>query len=246
MGHITWVLTCQPSQQSINLNMWQAAQDTRKALMRLSAVQTINNLLKKAADTYHALLACRSTPLSNSFSPAQLLLGHHLCTTVPAFPAMSSHSGPAVSPAQRKGKEKDIGEQLWPLTQSKDFLTWHQEIWCGLHIQRLQVLWHLHRTHTDPTWSVDHKALVGGNATTLYLCQQTTAAIHKNILQDQTCRTLQRTLIQASGGSTTCYNQVWQTCHKARSTGPVRTDMLKRTLKIREMWKKEKKKKKWL
>ena len=46
---------------------------------------------------------------------------------MPAFPAMSSHSGPAVSSAQRKGKEMDIGEQLWPMTQSKDFLSWHQE-----------------------------------------------------------------------------------------------------------------------
>lgn len=39
------------------------------------AVQTIKNLLTNADDPYRALLAYRSTPLSNSFSPAQLLMG---------------------------------------------------------------------------------------------------------------------------------------------------------------------------
>lgn len=51
-------------------------------------VQTTKNLLKKVADPYRALPAYRSTPLSNGFSPAQLLMGRHLHTTVSAFPAM--------------------------------------------------------------------------------------------------------------------------------------------------------------
>ncbi|KAI3372673.1 hypothetical protein L3Q82_023134 [Scortum barcoo] len=51
------------------------------------AVQTIKNLLKKAADLYLALLAHRSTPLQNGYSPAQLLMGRHLRTTVPTLPS---------------------------------------------------------------------------------------------------------------------------------------------------------------
>lgn len=39
------------------------------------AVQTVKNLLKKAEDLYLALLAYRTTPLRNGFSPAELLMG---------------------------------------------------------------------------------------------------------------------------------------------------------------------------
>uniref|UniRef100_A0A087XQP2 Uncharacterized protein n=1 Tax=Poecilia formosa TaxID=48698 RepID=A0A087XQP2_POEFO len=48
------------------------------------AVKTIKNLLKKAADPYLALLTYRATPL-NGYSPAELLMGRRLCTTVPTL-----------------------------------------------------------------------------------------------------------------------------------------------------------------
>ena len=38
------------------------------------SVQTIKNILKKEKDKYQALLAYRSTPLQNDFSPAELLM----------------------------------------------------------------------------------------------------------------------------------------------------------------------------
>ena len=46
-------------------------------------VQTIKNLLKKAKDPYAAIMAYRATPLSNGFSPAEILMGRRLRTTVP-------------------------------------------------------------------------------------------------------------------------------------------------------------------
>jgi len=42
------------------------------------AVQTIKNLLKKADDPYMAIMTYHTTPLSNGYSPAELLINRHL------------------------------------------------------------------------------------------------------------------------------------------------------------------------
>ena len=49
-------------------------------------VQTIKNILSKEDDPYLGLLAYRSTPLSFGISPAELLMGRRLNTTVPEIP----------------------------------------------------------------------------------------------------------------------------------------------------------------
>ena len=49
------------------------------------AVQTVKRLLKKEKDKEMALLAYRSTPLSCGYSPAELLMGRKIRTTVPIF-----------------------------------------------------------------------------------------------------------------------------------------------------------------
>ena len=50
------------------------------------AVQTIKQLLKKNKDPYLALLMYKATPLQNSLSPSELLMGRKLKTRVPIFP----------------------------------------------------------------------------------------------------------------------------------------------------------------
>ena len=61
------------------------------------AVGTVKSLLKKSSDPYLALLAYRSTPLQNGYSPSELLMCRTLRTTIP-----SSHK-------QRTPKIPDIG-----------------------------------------------------------------------------------------------------------------------------------------
>ena len=46
------------------------------------AVKTVKQLLTKNHDPHLAMLAYRSTPLENGYSPAELLLGHKLHTTL--------------------------------------------------------------------------------------------------------------------------------------------------------------------
>ena len=50
------------------------------------AVQTMKSLLKKENDPYMALLAYRTSPLENGASPAELLMGRKLRSTVPTLP----------------------------------------------------------------------------------------------------------------------------------------------------------------
>ena len=50
------------------------------------SVQTLKGILRKAEDPYKALLAYRSTPLKNGYSPAKLLFGRRIRNTIPALP----------------------------------------------------------------------------------------------------------------------------------------------------------------
>ena len=50
-------------------------------------MKTIKGLLKKSEDQYETLLAYRATPLSNGYSPAEILKGRKLRTIVPVVPS---------------------------------------------------------------------------------------------------------------------------------------------------------------
>ena len=47
------------------------------------AVKTVKQLLEKNSDPYLAMLAYRSTPLENGYSPVEQLMGRKLRTTLP-------------------------------------------------------------------------------------------------------------------------------------------------------------------
>ena len=52
------------------------------------AVKTLKCLLAKSDNPYDTLLAYRSTPLSNGYSPAELLMGRKLRTPIPTIPTL--------------------------------------------------------------------------------------------------------------------------------------------------------------
>ncbi|KAL7830876.1 hypothetical protein SRHO_G00303780 [Serrasalmus rhombeus] len=70
------------------------------------AVQTVKGLLKKSDDPYLALLAYTATPLQNGYSPAQLLMGRRLRTTVPILPALLVPSIPDKDKVMLKERER--------------------------------------------------------------------------------------------------------------------------------------------
>lgn len=103
------------------------------------AVKTIKNLLKKSSDPYLAMLAYRATPLSNGFSPAQLLMGRRLRTTVPTFPAVLEPALPDLRRLHQREREK-----RW--MDSKHFNQRHR-------VKNLTTL-----SPGDPVWVTDMKS----------------------------------------------------------------------------------------
>ena len=69
------------------------------------AVQTAKALLKKNKDLYLGLLAYRSTPLQNGFSPAELLMGRKIRTTLVQHPSqLQPRSSPVISDKEERMK----------------------------------------------------------------------------------------------------------------------------------------------
>ena len=73
-------------------------------------------MLKKNEDIFSALLAYRSTPLQNGYSPSELLMGRRLQTQLPTLPI---HLYPNVQIKDRQLVEEK--ESLYRLNQQRNF-----------------------------------------------------------------------------------------------------------------------------
>ena len=70
------------------------------------AVQTVKMMLKKEKDPYLALLAYRSTPLENGYSPSELLMNRKLRTTIPSLPLILQSKLPDEAELQNREQSK--------------------------------------------------------------------------------------------------------------------------------------------
>ena len=77
------------------------------------AVQTVKRLLKKEKDKEKALLAYRSTPLSCGYSPAELLMGRKIRTTVPVFHTLLTPKWPNLVQLQEQEAQRKIQQEKY-------------------------------------------------------------------------------------------------------------------------------------
>ena len=73
------------------------------------AVRTVKSLLMKNNDPYEALMAYRTTPLENGYSPAELLMGRKVRTTVPI--TKSNLLPCTINMSQLRVKEQQLKER---------------------------------------------------------------------------------------------------------------------------------------
>lgn len=78
------------------------------------AVKTAKSLLNKSEDPYLALLSYRSTPLYNGYSPAELLMGRKLRSTLPLAPEKLTPKWPETEQLRKT-------EQAYKRQQTQDY-----------------------------------------------------------------------------------------------------------------------------
>ena len=123
-------------------------------------MQTVKNLLKKASDPYKVLMAYHATPLESGLSPAELLRGRKIRTTVPILPSHLEPNWPyleqfrekdsAVKSKQKKNFDKrhsakglpDLfpGDHVW-LPSKKVERTVIDESWHSLVLHSCNAEW---------------------------------------------------------------------------------------------------------
>ena len=76
------------------------------------AVQTAKSILKKERNQAKHLLAYISTPLAFGYSPAQLLMGRSIRSSVPTFPAHLQPQHPDVEKLRQRERESRLQQQV--------------------------------------------------------------------------------------------------------------------------------------
>ena len=76
------------------------------------AVRTVKELLEPSEDPYAALLAYRTTPLENGFSPAEMLMARRLHTKLPAEPCTLTAKVPSSEQLQSKEENARFKETM--------------------------------------------------------------------------------------------------------------------------------------
>ena len=121
------------------------------------SVLMVKALLRKNEDPYQALLAYRSTPLQNGFSPSELLMGRRLRTKVPA--AMPSVLKPNVQDTERQRvqlREDDYRskQQIYMTNNTKPMRSLHSKqaskFGCATRTGKVRSL--EPPNYRDPTW----------------------------------------------------------------------------------------------
>lgn len=106
-------------------------------MLKLS-LQTVKGLMKKSKNPNLALLSYRATPLQNGYSPAQLLIGRRLCTTVPVFPALLDPvlpDGDAVRLKEKERRMKDTHQYILR-HRVRNLSRLHWDRTCGSQIRK--------------------------------------------------------------------------------------------------------------
>ncbi|KAL0150323.1 hypothetical protein M9458_054431, partial [Cirrhinus mrigala] len=97
------------------------------------AVQTVKCLWKKDTDQTRALLAYRATPLEHGYSPAQLLMGRNLRTSLPQSSSQLTPQWPDLEAFRRKDEEgrrkQAIHYNLRHRSRTLQGLTSGQKVW---------------------------------------------------------------------------------------------------------------------
>uniref|UniRef100_A0A9J7ZHH2 Gypsy retrotransposon integrase-like protein 1 n=1 Tax=Cyprinus carpio carpio TaxID=630221 RepID=A0A9J7ZHH2_CYPCA len=97
------------------------------------AVRTVKTLLKKGEDPHKALMAYRATPLASGASPAQLLMGRNIRTTLPVSPSTLKPAWPNLNTFERKENELKAKQKMWynkrHRAQIKPVLRTGQSVW---------------------------------------------------------------------------------------------------------------------
>ena len=115
------------------------------------AFRTVKALLLKNKDPYSALLAYRSTPLRNGFSPSELLIGHRLRTQVPAVPSVLKLNVQDTDRERVQLREdeyrskKQIYHDKWHQARALLSLTTGEHVWVRARTGKVRSL--------EPTWA---------------------------------------------------------------------------------------------